>query len=54
MRDGRYTCQSKTSPDLNVEYVATASYSFYCLAILLLFIHLRNISDYIFSNKHIN
>ena len=54
MRDGRYACRSKTSPDLNVECVATASYSLYVLAFLLLFMHLRNITDYVFTNKNIN
>ena len=51
MRDGRYACRSKISPDLNVECVAKASYSLYFLAFLSLFIHLRNISDYVFTNK---
>ena len=54
MRDGRYACRSKISPDLNVECVAKASYSLYFLAFLSLFIHLRNISDYVFINKNIN
>ena len=52
MRDGRYACRSKISPDLNVECVAKASYSWYFLAFLSLFIHLRNISDYVFTNKN--
>ena len=54
MRDGRYACRSKTSPDLNVECVAKASYSLYFLAFLSLYIHPRNILDYIFTNKNIN
>ena len=54
MRDGRYACRSKILPDLNVKCVAKASYSLYFLAFLSLFIHLRNISDYVFTNKNIN
>ena len=54
MRDGRYDYRSKTSPDLNVECVATASFSLYFHAILSFFIHRTNISDYSFINTNIN